>query len=142
MSPIQELRQCLQDAENNRQQEDPGQTDLKWDGFIEGIKHAIYRLQMTAPVTSPVLWGQMLRYHTDDHDISSAQLCIQQGGNGDWYISIADSPDHHPISGVRICTSGGAAALCPGLGIAIARAYQAMFDTQNRPQPSSMSHND
>lgn len=81
-------------------------------------------------MSEPIKWGDMLRYKTDDHDISSSELCIFQGGNGDWYVSVADGPDHHPTNGVRICTSGGASALCPGLGVAISRAYRAMFEKQ------------
>lgn len=73
-------------------------------------------------------WGDMLRYKTDDRDVDQQQLCIMQGGNGDWYVSVADGPDSHPLHGIRICTSGGAAAACPGLGRAIAAAYQAMWN--------------
>jgi len=82
------------------------------------------------PKTSPVAWGQMLRYKTDDRDISNSELCIMQGGNGDWYVSVANGPDHYPTNGVRICTSGGAAVACPGLGLAISKAYNAMYDAQ------------
>lgn len=85
-----------------------------------------------APVASSVTWGQMLRYKTDDRDISSSELCIMKGGNGDWYVAVADGPDHYPTNGVRICTSGGAAVACPGLGLAISKAYNAMFTAQNR----------
>ena len=84
-----------------------------------------------SPAASSVTWGQMLRYKTDDHDISSSELCIMQGGNGDWYVAVADGPDRYPTNGVRICTSGGAAVACPGLGLAISKAYNAMFDSQN-----------
>lgn len=90
-----------------------------------------------APVTGSVTWGQMLRYKTDDRDISSSELCIMQGGNGDWYVAVADGPDHYPTNGVRICTSGGAAVACPGLGLAISKAYNAMFDSQNSNYPST-----
>lgn len=76
------------------------------------------------------------RYLTDDRDWPEDQqreLIIFQGGNGDWYVSV-DRPGAGGIHAVRICTSGGAAQACPGLGRAIAAAYAAMetqryFDT-------------
>lgn len=87
--------------------------------------------EVVPPAASSVPWGQMLRYKTDDRDISSSELCIMQGNNGDWYVAVADGPDHYPTNGVRICTSGGAAVACPGLGLAISKAYNAMFAAQN-----------
>lgn len=72
-------------------------------------------------------WGDQLRYRTDDRDQASHELCIMQGGNGDWYISVAEGPEHHPVNGVRICTSGGAAIACPGLGLAVSELYRALW---------------
>lgn len=72
-------------------------------------------------------WGEQLRYKTDDRDQDSHELCVMQGGNGDWYLSVAEGPDHHPVHGVRICTSGGAAAACPGLGKAVSDLYRALW---------------
>ena len=67
-------------------------------------------------------------YLTDDRDHpveSQRALVIFPGGNGDWYVQVA--PAHgRTTEGVRICTSGGAATSCPGLGVAIADAYRAM----------------
>lgn len=82
-------------------------------------------------------------YLTDDRDLpveDQRALVIFQGGNGDWYIQVA--PAHgRTTEGVRICTSGGAASRCPGLGIAIADAYraiQAMQDGRREPVCSRM----
>jgi hypothetical protein len=80
-------------------------------------------------------WGNMLRFNTDDRDVSSAQLCIMQGNNGDWYVSVADGPDHYPTTAVRICTSGGASASHPGLGLSISRAYEAILCAQEGRTP-------
>jgi hypothetical protein len=72
-------------------------------------------------------------YLTDDRDRPDEEqraLVIFQGGNGDWYVQVA--PKHgRTTEGVRICTSGGAATHCPGLGNAIAEAYRAMVAAQN-----------
>ncbi|MEX3629925.1 MAG: hypothetical protein VB138_11035 [Burkholderia sp.] len=72
-------------------------------------------------------------YVTDDRDQPADEqraLVIFQGGNGDWYVQVA--PKHgRTTEGVRICTSGGAATHCPGLGSAIADAYRAMLAAQN-----------
>lgn len=71
-------------------------------------------------------------YLTDDRDLPKEDLrtlVIFPGGNGDWYVQVA--PAHgRTIEGVRICTSGGAATQCPGLGAAIAEAYRAMLAAQ------------
>lgn len=67
-------------------------------------------------------------YVTDDRDRPDEeqfQLVIFQGGNGDWYVQVAPKGGV-TVEGVRICTSGGAATQCPGLGVAIADAYRAM----------------
>ena len=83
------------------------------------------------------------RYLTDDRDLpeeKQRELIISQGGNGDWYVSV-DLPGAGGIHGVRICTSGGAASRCPGLGQAIAQAYRAMggegspYFTKGQPGP-------
>lgn len=72
-------------------------------------------------------------YLTDDRDLPEDKqrtLVIFQGGNQDWYVSVA--PKHGvTMEGVRICTSGGAATACPGLGPAIADAFRAMLAAQN-----------
>ena len=91
---------------------------------------------MTTPPTAPK-WGDLLRYTTDDRDITQHQLCIMQGGNGDWYVSIAENPDHYPTNAIRLCTSGGAAHACPGLGRAIAAAYRALYNQAQPIQPNS-----
>lgn len=71
-------------------------------------------------------------YVTDDRDLPEDQqraVVIFPGGNGDWYVQVA--PKHgRTVEGVRICTSGGAATQCPGLGVAIAEAYRAMLAAQ------------
>ena len=84
--------------------------------------------------------GDMLRFKTDDLDISSAELCIMQGGNGDWYVSVANGPDHFPREAVRICTSGGAASRCPGLGSAIGNAYTAMLASKEGKTPEFINN--
>jgi hypothetical protein len=75
---------------------------------------------------------QRAMYLTDDRDLPKDELralVIFPGGNGDWYVQVA--PEHgRTLEGVRICTSGGAASACPGLGVAIAEAYRAMMDAQ------------
>lgn len=91
---------------------------------------------MNTPATPPK-WGDLLRYTTDDRDITQHQLCIMQGGNGDWYVSIAESPDHHPTNGIRLCTSGGSAHACPGLGRAIAAAYRALYNQAHGIDPDA-----
>ena len=69
-----------------------------------------------------------LSYVTDDRDLPEAEqmaLFIQQGGNGDWYVSTVPV-GQRPMNGVRLCTSGGASSACPGLTVGIAAAYRAM----------------
>ncbi|MGF6440081.1 hypothetical protein [Paraburkholderia youngii] len=72
-------------------------------------------------------------YLTDDRDLPEERqrtLVIFQGGNQDWYVQVA--PKHGiTTEGVRICTSGGAATHCPGLGVALADAFRAMLAAQN-----------
>uniref|UniRef100_A0A6H1ZIP6 Uncharacterized protein n=1 Tax=viral metagenome TaxID=1070528 RepID=A0A6H1ZIP6_9ZZZZ len=76
-------------------------------------------------------------YLTDDRDYpveDQRTLVIFSGGNGDWYVQVA--PAHgRTTEGVRICTSGGAASQCPGLGIAIADAYRAIRAAGNDDPP-------
>ena len=79
-------------------------------------------------------------YLTDDRDYpveAQRALVIFPGGNGDWYVQVA--PAHgRTTEGVRICTSGGAATHCPGLGVAIADAYHAMKAAgSGEPSPQS-----
>lgn len=78
---------------------------------------------------------------TDDRDKPDDErlsLRIIQGGNQDWYVSIA--PEHEgAINGVRICTSGGASYTHPGLSAAISDAYTVLHNAKhgirdNRPQ--------
>jgi hypothetical protein len=71
-------------------------------------------------------WGDPVRYTTDDRDREERlDLVIQQGGNGDWYVSVVPE-GHAAIRGVRLSTSGGASFAVPGLTGAIADAYRAM----------------
>ena len=46
----------------------------------------------------------MYRLKTGDWDVSSAELSVYWGGNGDLYVTIWDETGVH---GVRLCTSGG-----------------------------------
>ena len=72
-------------------------------------------------------------YLTDDRDLPDEDLrtlVIFHGGNGDWYVQVAGK-NGRAQEGVRICTSGGAATQCPGLGVAIAEAYRAIKAAQN-----------
>lgn len=73
-------------------------------------------------VCYPPAWGETLRYETDDCDIDDSELSIYQGGNGDWYIGVAEK-GRHPKRVVRIRTSGGS---CPPFGWAIADAYRSL----------------
>ncbi len=69
-----------------------------------------------------------VRFLTDDRDYPTRnELVIQAGGNGDWYISVVDEGTK-AVTGVKICTSGGASMSVPGLTVAIARAFQAIKD--------------
>ena len=83
-------------------------------------------------------------YLTDDRDLpleDQRALVIFSGGNGDWYVQIA--PAHgRTTEGVRICTSGGAATNCPGLGIAIAEAFRAMQAAERGERKSVRSRMD
>jgi len=68
------------------------------------------------------------RYVTDDRDEQHRnELVIDQGGNGDWYVSVVSEGEGTIGRAVRICTSGGASSRCPGLTKAIADAYRAMM---------------
>jgi hypothetical protein len=71
-------------------------------------------------------------YLTDDRDLPDDEqraLVIYPGGNGDWYVQVTPK-NGRALEGVRICTSGGAATSCPGLGVAVAEAYRAMLAAQ------------
>lgn len=73
---------------------------------------------------------------TDDRDKpleEQLSLRIMQGGNGDWYVSIAPV-DQVAINGVRISTSGGASTSTPGLTVAIADAYTAIMAAEHGSQ--------
>lgn len=75
---------------------------------------------------------EKVMYLTDDRDLPEDRqrsLVIFQGGNGDWYVQVAPK-NGMTTEGVRICTSGGASANCPGLGSAIADAYRAIESAQ------------
>lgn len=52
---IAELRDCRQDAGYNREQlgPTPEGEDAMWDGFLQGLSHAILRLEMTQKQTAP-----------------------------------------------------------------------------------------
>lgn len=84
---------------------------------------------------------EKVMYLTDDRDLPKEDqraLVIFNGGNGDWYVQVA--PAHgRTMEGVRICTSGGAASQCPGLGVAIADAYRAMKAAQSGERVSVRS---
>lgn len=71
---------------------------------------------------------QTMMYLIDDRDKPKDEqrhLVVAHGGNGDWYVGTADHNGRDQQT-VRICTSGGAASNCPGLGVSIAEAYRAM----------------
>lgn len=73
---------------------------------------------------------------TDDRDKpleEKLSLRILQGGNGDWYVSIAPL-NQVAINGVRISTSGGASISTPGLTAAIADAYAAIKNAEQGKQ--------
>jgi len=73
-------------------------------------------------------------FQTDNRDLPIEEqmaLTIITGGNGDWYVST------HPVGqvsvhAVRICTSGGASTNCPRLGIAIAEAFTAIKNAEQK----------
>lgn len=76
---------------------------------------------------NPETWGAPVRYQCDDRDREgSLDLVIQQGGNGDWYVSVIPHEQRAAMRGVRISTSGGASFAVPGLTMAIAHAYRAL----------------
>jgi len=70
-----------------------------------------------------------VRYLTDDRDLEDRnELVIGFGGNGDWYVAVVPEGEGTIGRGVRICTSGGASAVAPGLGRAIAQAFRALVE--------------
>lgn len=79
-------------------------------------------------------------YLTDDRDLPPDELrtlVIMQGGNGDWYVQVANRHGR-TTEGVRLCTSGGASSHAPGLTAAIASAYRAIRAAQRgEPRPPS-----
>jgi hypothetical protein len=79
-------------------------------------------------------------YLTDDRDLPDDELrtlVIFQGGNGDWYVQVANK-EGRSTEGVRLCTSGGASSQVPGLTVAIATAYRAIMAAQRgEPPPPS-----
>lgn len=81
----------------------------------------------------PIAW-----YLTDDRDKpieDQIGLFITTGGNGDWYIGT--SPASNPnatLQAVRLCTSGGAVTLAPGLTWAIADAFKAIQAANEKKQ--------
>lgn len=82
-------------------------------------------------------------YLTDDRDLPDDELrtlVIFQGGNGDWYVQVANRHGR-TTEGVRLCTSGGASSHAPGLTVAIASAYRAIMAAQ-RGEPAPPSHFD
>ena len=91
--------------------------------------------------------AEQAMYLTDDRDLPLEEqraLVIFPGGNGDWYVQVAPA-NGRTTEGVRICTSGGAATQCPGLGVAIAEAYRVMQAAQRgdrTPVPSRLDLED
>jgi len=72
-----------------------------------------------------------VRYLTDDRDETQRnELVILAGDNGDWYVAVVPEGTGTMGKAVRICTSGGAASSCPGLPVAIARAFRAISKTK------------
>lgn len=68
-----------------------------------------------------------MRYLTDDRDSKNRhELVIEAGGNGDWYVAVVPEGQGTIGRAVRLCTSGGASAACPGLCCAVADAYRAI----------------
>ena len=68
-----------------------------------------------------------VRYLTDDRDIDDRlELVIMQGDNGDWYVGVVPEGEGCIRRMVRLCTSGGASSRCPGLTVAISKAYRAI----------------
>ena len=76
-----------------------------------------------------------VRYLTDDRDLEEDQneLVIWRGGNGDLYVAVVPEGQKAFGKSVRICTSGGAASAAPGLGIAIAQAFEALVKAGDAP---------
>lgn len=73
-------------------------------------------------------------YLTDDRDLPDEDLrtlVIFPGGNGDWYVQVANK-NGRTSDGVRLCTSGGASTQCPGLTVAIAEAYRAIIGSKSK----------
>jgi hypothetical protein len=83
-------------------------------------------------------------YLTDDRDLPEEDLralVIQQGGNGDWYVSVTGKSGYS-TEGVRLCTSGGASSKVPGLTVAIANAYRAIKDAEEGKRDIRPSYSD
>lgn len=83
-----------------------------------------------------------VRYLTDDRDDEKKnELVIIKGGNGDWYVATVPEGEGTIGRGVRICTSGGAATVAPGLPAAIANAFQSIAESQGllEEKPSSLA---
>lgn len=85
---------------------------------------------------------EKVMYVTDDRDYpkeDQRSLVIFMGGNGDWYVQVANV-EGRATEGVRLCTSGGASRNVPGLTSAIAEAYRCMQAAQSgQPRRSYMS---
>ena len=73
-----------------------------------------------------------VRYLTDDRDLEGDlnELVIGFGGNGDWYVAVVPKGQGTIGRSMRICTSGGASAAVPGLGIAISDAFRAIAEAR------------
>ena len=72
-----------------------------------------------------------VRYLTDDRDEEHRnELVINFGGNGDWYVAVVPEGQGTISKAVRICTSGGASSVAPGLGIAISDAFRAIAEAR------------
>jgi len=72
-----------------------------------------------------------VRYLTDDRDSNKRnELVITLGGNGDWYVAVVPEGEGAIGRGVRICTSGGASTIAPGLAPAIALAFRSLLNAK------------
>lgn len=76
----------------------------------------------------PLEWGEPIAYLCDDRgEYDANEVVIEQGGNGDWYVRVQPAGFRSQTNCVRLCTSGGASAIAPGLTVAIAAAYRALW---------------
>jgi hypothetical protein len=89
--------------------------------------HALATESFEMPPERGADWGRPMRYLCDDRDTGeNLEFQIQRGGNGDWYLSVAEK-GRRVTTGVRICTSGGASFEVPEFTTAIVKAYDALY---------------